>query len=74
MTKTIEAVYESGVLKPIGPMEGVAEHQRLRITYEAAPQPNPLAGWVGGMPDDEAAEVLRVIEDEFGKVDPNDWK
>lgn len=34
MTKTIEAVYENGTLKPLDEVQ-LAEHQRVRVTIEA---------------------------------------
>ncbi|HEY7490427.1 MAG TPA: antitoxin family protein [Candidatus Tectomicrobia bacterium] len=35
MTITIEAIYESGVLKPLSPLPHLKEHERVRITVEA---------------------------------------
>jgi predicted DNA-binding antitoxin AbrB/MazE fold protein len=34
MTITIEAIYESGVLKPLSPLPPLKEHERVRITLE----------------------------------------
>ena len=34
MTITIEAIYESGVLKPLSPLPYLKEHERVRITLE----------------------------------------
>ena len=34
MSITIEAVYEAGVLKPLSPLPGLKEHERVRITLE----------------------------------------
>lgn len=74
MTKTIEAVYESGVLRPVAPIDGLSEHDRVVVTIERTTAGHPLAGWVGGLPDDEAAAILKDVGDEFGRVDPDDWK
>jgi predicted DNA-binding antitoxin AbrB/MazE fold protein len=35
MTITIEAVYESGVLKPLEPLDDLKEHERVRITVQS---------------------------------------
>jgi len=35
MSITIEAVYESGVLKPLSPLPDLEEHARVRLTVEA---------------------------------------
>lgn len=34
MLITIEAIYESGVLKPLAPLPTLKEHERVRITVE----------------------------------------
>ena len=31
---TVEAIYESGVLKPLKPLDTLQEHQRVRITVQ----------------------------------------
>ncbi len=31
---TVEAIYESGVLKPIKPLDALQEHERVRITIQ----------------------------------------
>jgi predicted DNA-binding antitoxin AbrB/MazE fold protein len=74
MHKTIEAVYEDGVLRPVQLLEGLQENQRVLLTVSTPPAPNPLAGWVGGLADEDAREMMRVIHSEFEQVDPNDWK
>ena len=75
MTRRIEAFYENGVLRPLEPIEGVAEHSRLTLTLElGAARPHPLADLVGTLPDEDAKEMLQAIEDEFERVDPNEWK
>ncbi len=32
---TVEAIYESGVLKPIKPLDELQEHERVRITIQS---------------------------------------
>jgi predicted DNA-binding antitoxin AbrB/MazE fold protein len=39
MTRTVEAVYEDGVLKPSQPLP-LREHERVRLTVQ------PTTGWV----------------------------
>ena len=34
MSITIEAIYESGVLKPLSPLPSLKEHERVRLTVE----------------------------------------
>ncbi len=77
MTQVVDAVYENGVFKPIGPIEGFSDRDRVQLTISAAPQTrkkNPFEDWVGDMSDEDAAEMIRVIDEEFEQIDPNDWK
>lgn len=34
---------------------------------------HPLKGLCGILPDDDAEEMLRIVEEEFEKVDINEW-
>ncbi len=36
MSISIEAIYESGVLKPLTPLPEIKEHQRVRLTLETS--------------------------------------
>lgn len=75
MTRRIEALYENGILRPLEPIEGVAEHSRLTITLEMeGVRPHPFADLVGTLPDEDAREMMQVIEDEFERIDPDEWK
>jgi len=74
MPKTIEAIYEDGVLRPITPIKGLKKHQRVAITLEKSQKKkHPLAGLCGILPDDDATEMLKTVEEEFEKVDINAW-
>lgn len=44
MSITIEAVYESGVLKPLSPLPHLKEHERVRITVEVPSIVDELCG------------------------------
>ena len=59
----VEAIYENGVLRPLEPLEGFAEHCKVKITvdYEEMP-PHPLARFVGILSDEEAQELRRIIK------------
>ncbi|MGD0886198.1 MAG: antitoxin family protein [Thermodesulfovibrionales bacterium] len=74
MTKTIEAVYEKGILRPLSPIKGLRSRQKVHITLDTVlKKKHPLAGLCGTLPDKDAAEMMRVIEDEFEKVDMGEW-
>ena len=72
--KTIEAVYSGGVLRPVAKLEGFKENQRVIVTVTPTAGASPLAGWIGDMPDEDAREMIDIIEAEFEKVDPHEWK
>ena len=75
MTKTIEAVYEEGILRPLESLNGFAEHERVRVRVETTKQTvHPLAACVGILEDADAREMSQAIEDEFEKVDRREWR
>ena len=70
MTKTVEAVYENGVLRPLRPIKGLKKNQRVDITVATVTKKkHPLHGLCGIMPNADAAEMLKTVENEFEKVD-----
>ncbi len=74
MNITVEAIYENGILRPLSELEGVEEHDKVVITIEKVePVRNPLLKYAGIMSDEEAREINQIIEDEFGRIDPNGW-
>lgn len=75
MTQTIEAIYENGLLRPLQQIEGIAEHTRVKLRLEAAnEQSHPLADCFGVLSDEDAAEMSRIIESEFERVNPDEWR
>lgn len=74
MTQTIEAIYEDGVLRPLTPLKNLKEHSKVRVTVEAEETAqHPLAGCIGILPDEDAAEMRRIIDEEFERVDVREW-
>jgi len=74
MQKTVDAIYENGALRPLEPLTWLAEHAQVKVTIATEPSPRPWAVCVGIMPDEDAKEMLKIIDDEFGQVYPDDWK
>jgi predicted DNA-binding antitoxin AbrB/MazE fold protein len=72
-TRVIEAVYEDGAIRPLKPVKGLADHTRLRVTIEVI-RPHPLAECVGVLSDEDAAEMKRMIEEEFEQIAEDEWK
>lgn len=74
MPKSVEAIYEDGVLRLLNPIKGLKKHQRVSITVEKySKKKHPLEGLCGILPDEDAREMLKTIEEEFEKVDINEW-
>jgi hypothetical protein len=49
----------------------------LRDKLARSPKSSGKTGWraaFGAMPPEEAAEIQRIIDDEFSQVDPESWK
>jgi predicted DNA-binding antitoxin AbrB/MazE fold protein len=44
MSVTIEAIYEGGVLKPLSPLAGVEEHERVLLTVQTSSLVDSLPG------------------------------
>lgn len=74
MIKTIHAVYEHGTLRPLEPIEGIKENAEVEITIISKElKRNPLDEICGIMPKEDAEEMLKIIEEEFEKVNPDEW-
>ena len=74
MMRKINAVYEGGVLRPLESLDGIAEHARVKITVESVePEGNALANCIGTLPDEDAAEMRRIVESEFEQVNLREW-
>lgn len=64
--KTVEAIYEKGVLRPLKPLDGVAENSRVTVTIEYEEiKSRPLMKFAGILSDAEAIELRKIIEEEF---------
>lgn len=74
MTRTINAIYEAGVLRPLQSLDGIAEHARVRLTIESVdPVGNGLVDCIGILPDEDAAEIRRIVQTEFEQVNLDEW-
>jgi len=74
MTRTVNAVYEGGVLRPLQILDGIAEHAHVKLTVESVePACNGLADCIGILPDQDAVEMRRIVETEFEQVNLGEW-
>ena len=72
MAKTIEVVYEDHVFKPLVPVEGLKEHERLVAIFSPHPVKKGLRDLIGTMTHDEAVAMQKLIDDEFEKIE-GEW-
>lgn len=77
--KTIAAIYENGVFKPDRPVDLPSGSKVDLILPEG--QDDPVAIMkarypqsFGCMLPEDADEMLRIIDQEFGKVNPDEWR
>jgi predicted DNA-binding antitoxin AbrB/MazE fold protein len=75
MTKTIHALYKDGVLKPLESMQGFSDDTEVEITIATVKGPaHPLMRFAGILNAEDADSMMTIIEDEFEKVNPDEWK
>lgn len=71
MTQTVEAIYENGVLRPVQPLDGIADQSRVRVTVEPPSATHPRASApelvaeggvlvVSGVPDCDLTQVVEL--------------
>ena len=74
MPKTIDAIYNQGVIKPINPVEGFEDNSIIKVRILTSPEKKPVLKFAGILSDEEAKEMMNIIEGEFEKVNPDEWK
>ena len=72
MTQTINAIYENNVLKPLTPIFGIDEHQRIEITLSLPHSKKGSQQLAGTLTNKEAREMETILEQEFETIE-NDW-
>lgn len=74
MSQAITAIYKSGHFIPLVPVQGLQDNQSVRLTVlPQKKKEHPLMRFVGSISNEEADELSRVIEEEFEKVNPDEW-
>lgn len=73
--QTIHAIYRNGLLNPIGSIEGIMDDTEVEITISPLKGAvHPLLRFAGILSVQDADHMLKDVEDEFEKVNLNDWK
>lgn len=75
MTKTIHAIFEHGVLRPLEPIEGIKENTEVEVTIAVKQKKlSPILRFAGILSEEEANKMLRIAEDEFERINLDEWK
>ena len=75
MTKTIHAIYEHGILRPLEPIEGLRENTEVEVTIAVKQKElSPILRFAGILSEEEASKMLRIVEEEFERVNLDEWK
>ncbi|MFQ6093771.1 MAG: antitoxin family protein [bacterium] len=72
MARTVEVVYEDNVLKPLMPIEGLREHERVMVILCPHPDKEGLRELVGTLTQEEAEAMQKLIDEEFEKIE-GEW-
>ena len=72
MAKTVEAVYEDNVLKPVEPIKGIKEHERVLVILCSQPIKKGLRELVGTLTHEEAEVMQKLIDEEFENIE-GEW-
>ena len=69
MVHKIDAIYENGVIQPIGPIGGLPEHALVSITIETAPgYAADFADLFDATSDETAEDVAQFVEGEYARM------
>ncbi|MEW5767442.1 MAG: antitoxin family protein [bacterium] len=74
MTRTVEVIYEDNVLKPLIPIEGLWEHERVIVILCPRPAKEGLRELVGTLTHEEAEAMQKLIDEEFEKIEGERWR
>ena len=69
MPRTLEAIYEKNVLKPVEPIKGVKEHERVTVILCSHPTKKGLRELAGTLTHEEAEVMQKLIDEEFEKIE-----
>ena len=72
MTRTIESIYKKNVLKPIEPIEGIKEHERVIVIRSHHLTKKSLRELAGMLTYEEAGVMQKPIDEEFERIE-GEW-
>jgi hypothetical protein len=74
MKETLRAVFEYGVFRRLTRPKGIAERREVTLTVTTEDRPSSLVDFAGRVSSDDAEEMREIIEREFERVDPGEWR
>lgn len=69
MPRAVRAIYEDGILRPLDPLRGIAEHSEVKLFIRGAGQATHLAESIGLLVDEDAEDMVRILEEEYARAD-----
>jgi predicted DNA-binding antitoxin AbrB/MazE fold protein len=74
MVRTVRAIYEEGVFRPLESLEGLADRTTVRLRVETSPGDGArLSDFAGLWNAAEADAIAAVTEAEIDRIDPREW-
>jgi predicted DNA-binding antitoxin AbrB/MazE fold protein len=74
MGRSVRAIYENGVFRPLEALEGLPKRCAVHLRVEEVPvDGRRLSEFTGLWGREEADEIEALIEAEFEQVDPHEW-
>lgn len=70
MRQTTRAVFENGVFPPLESPTGIAQQCHVALTVSAEESSTSLADCVNRISDNDAREMLEIVNREFESVSP----
>ncbi|HVU62949.1 MAG TPA: antitoxin family protein [Phycisphaerales bacterium] len=79
MIRSFKAIFENGVIRPLQPLLGLPNRASLDVTVTSldhvpsTTDANGVRACLGTISDADAAEMAKLVTDEFERVDERDW-
>lgn len=70
MAKTLKAIYKDGVFKPLEPSD-LKDNTEVQLIISEG---NPFLQFAGVLSPSEAEDMMKVIEDEFERIEISEWR
>lgn len=74
MVRSVRAIYENGVFRPLELLDGLPERSAVSLRVEEIDSSHgTLADFAGRWSAQDADRIAAIIETEFERINPNDW-